>query len=439
MTACSSVKAISRLLASVSLAAVLLLGLLPGIVEACYGGRCPTGEDTGETKVQVRITITVEPEGAGTVEVDGEELTEESFLITQGESVTLEADPARGYVFAGWSGSITSTENPLVTPFYNNKSITVHFAPEEDEEESTVAALSIIIPDGTEVTEPDGNEVSELTADTVRKHDTPEGMIIVSPVYDLGPDGAMFDPPLPLVLPYDRHELPDNVEAAELVIAWFDEENKEWVELDSTVNEDEEVVKALVEHFTEFCILAPLPEEAMIASSGSSPGFSFSSLDVSPVEPRVGETVTVTVVASYSGGESEAATTITFAVDGVAVESRDVIVPAGESRHVEFTYTPTSASVHSLSVNGLEGTFDVAPSAPPAALSEAVALAESDSFELPSVSLPSIPSLPALPTTKAPDFIHHWWWALAGTLTTLALVLTLPVIRRRIARYRYDI
>ncbi|MFW6056602.1 MAG: InlB B-repeat-containing protein [Chloroflexota bacterium] len=440
---------IGRASASLLLAGIVLLALLPGIVEGrstCRGGGCSTDGGDTETKVEVRISITIEPADAGTVMVDGEELEGSSFQITQGEPVTLEADPERGYVFADWSGDITSTDNPLDTPFSNHKSITASFALEEDPETTEPAALQVDIPDDTTALHPDGEEVTSVSVDTRRSHDTPDGKAIIGEVYDLGPDGATFDPALPLSLPYDNDELPEGVDESDLVMAWFDEETHEWVELDSTVNEKDQVVTALAGHFTDFCILAAIPETTASAvtatatpPSGNTPGLSLSGLDISPVEPLLGEQVTVSVVASYSGDSPEGRTTVTLTVDGAAVESKDVSVPAGTTETVAFTYVPSTDTVHSISVNGLQGTMEVAPSATPSALSEAVTLAETDSFSLPSVSLPDAPAIPGLPGTGGLNLETHWWAILLAALLLLTLVVTLPIVRRCIIRYRYDI
>ncbi len=443
------IRAIGRASASVLLAGIALLALLPGIVEGrsiCRGGGCSTDGGDTETKVEVRISITIEPADAGTVMVDGEELEESSFLITQGEPVTLEADPERGYIFTGWSGSITSTSNPLDTPFYNHKSITASFALEEDLETTEPPALQIDIPGATTALYPDGKAVASISVDTRRPHDTPDGKAIVGEVYDLGPDGATFDPALPLSLPYDNDELPEGVDESDLVMAWFDEEAQEWVELDSTVDETDRVVTALADHFTDFCVLAAIPETtaptvaaATTPSSGNTPGLSLSGLSISPVEPRLGEQVTVSVVASYSGDSTEGHTTVTLTVDGAAIESKDVSVPAGTTESVAFTYVPSTDSVHTISVNGLQGTMEVAPSAAPSALAEAVALAEEDSFALPSVSLPDAPAVPGLPGAGGLNLEAHWWWILLAALLLLTLVVALPLVRRCIIRYRYDI
>ncbi|MFW6102964.1 MAG: InlB B-repeat-containing protein [Chloroflexota bacterium] len=442
-------RTIGRASASVLLVGIALLALLPGIVEGrspCRGGRCPTPGDDGETKCELKISITIEPADAGTVMVNGEELEEGSSLITQGEPVTLEANPEQGYVFADWSGDITSTDNPLDTPFYNHKSITASFALQEDPETTEPAALQVDIPDDTTALHPDGGEVTSVSAHTRRPHDSPDDKAIVGDVYELGPDGATFDPALPLSLPYDDDELPEGVDESDLVIAWFDEETHEWVELDSTVDETDQVVTALADHFTDFCVLAAIPETtaptvatATTPSSANTPGLSLSGLSISPVNPRLGEEVNVSVVASYSGDSTEGRATVTLTFDGEAVESKDVSVPADTTETVAFTYVPSTETIHTISVNGLQGTMEVASSATPSALAEAVARAEEDSFALPSVSLPDAQAVPGLPGAGGLNLEPHWWWILLAALLLLTLVIALPLVRRYIIRYRYDI
>ena len=439
-------RTIARDFIGLSLAGVLLLALLPGSVQAgtCRGGRCGTASDSEETKCEVLISITIEPSDAGIIVLDGEELEESSFRITQGEPVTLEANSEQGYIFTGWSGSITSTSNPLNTPFYNNKSITANFALEEEPEAAAPAELEISIPRSTAALRPGGGEITSVSVDTRRPHDTPDGKAIIGEVYDLGPDGATFDPALPLSLPYEDNDLPQAVAEADLVMAWFDETSDEWVELDSMVDEDHQVVTAHVGHFTDFCILAAIPESAATATtttlpSGTTPGLSLSGLDISPVEPRLGEQVIVSVVASYNGDSTEGHTTVALTVDGSVVESKDVRVLTGTKETVAFTYVPSTDTTHTVSVNGLLGTMDVAPSATPSALTEAVTLAEADSFALPSVSIPDAPLGLALPDTGRLDFGAHWWRILLAALLLLTLVIALPIIRRCIIRYRYDI
>jgi hypothetical protein len=421
---------LKRVLPVLAASIFLTLALLPSAADAaCVNGRCPTGEDDDcDRKVDVTITITVVPDEAGTIEVDGVELESSAFVRTQGDIVELEAIPASGYEFDSWSGSLTSTDNPLETPFYNNKSITAHFVSEKEEPDSVrddESALIVHIPKGTTALDADGHEVTDVSVDMKRPHDVPADRVIVGQVYDLEPDGATFDPPLPVVLPYDPEELRDGVREDELRIAYYDGATNTWVELPSVVDEDDMMVTADVRHLTEFSIMAPKPEPSALPLMA--PGFSISSLTVAPKEPRAGDTVTVSVVARYDGSDAEGSSALVLSLNGEVVQEASITLNRGESRTAEFTVSPLDEATYNVDVSGLGGTFAVAAAAPPEALSRAVALAEEDSFARPSLSLPGWLALDWHPT------------ALISGAVVLALLLFLPLLRRRYLRYHYDI
>ncbi|PSR55872.1 hypothetical protein AHMF7605_21390 [Adhaeribacter arboris] len=67
-------------------------------------------------------TLTVNTVGNGTVSK-----TPDKPAYNSGESVVLAALPASGYQFAGWSGAVTSTVNPLTLVMNNNQTITANF------------------------------------------------------------------------------------------------------------------------------------------------------------------------------------------------------------------------------------------------------------------------------------------------------------------------
>ncbi len=269
----------------------LTLALPPSAADAaCRGGLCPAGgDDDSDRKVQVNITLSVVPEEAGIIEVNGDELETGVFEATQGDIVVLEALPASGYEFDHWSGSLSSTDNPLETPFYNHKSITANFVSDKDEADSAPddeSALVVRIPNGTTARDADGDEVTDVSVDVRQPHDVPDDRVMVNQVFDLGPDGATFDPPLRVVLPYDPGELPDGVREDELRAAYYDDASDTWVELPSVVDEDDMTVTADVSHFTEFSVLAPKPESSALPLTA--PGFSISSLAITPAEAQGG-------------------------------------------------------------------------------------------------------------------------------------------------------
>lgn len=420
-----------RILPIITVSLFLTLALPLSVAGAsCYNGRCPSGEDDDtDRKVQVNITLSVVPEEAGVIEVDGDELETSVFEMTQSDVVVLEAIPASGYEFDSWSGSLSSTDNPLETPFYNHKSITANFVSAREESDSTrddeEGALIVFIPQGTTSLDADGQDVTEVSVDTRRPHDVPDDRVMVNQVFDLGPDGATFDPPLPIALPYDPGELPDGVREDELRVAHYDDASDTWVELTSIVDEDDMTVTAEVGHFTEFSILAPKPESGALPLTA--PGFSISSLTIAPAEPRVGDTVTVSVVARYDGSDAEGSSALILSLNGELIQEVNVTLGQGESKTVEFALSPQNEATYNVDVNGVGGTFSVAAAAPPEALSQAVALAGQDSSALPVISLPGWPALDWQPV------------ALVAGAAVLTLLILLPLLRRRILRYRYDI
>ncbi|MFC2036032.1 hypothetical protein ACFLUJ_07955, partial [Chloroflexota bacterium] len=85
---------------------------------------------------------------------------------------------------------------------------------------------------------------------------------IIGLTYDLGPDGATFTPPISLTFTYDPAEIPEGTNEEDLVIAFWDENVGEWVELEGvTVDPVTNTITGQVSHFTAFTVTAPVPVE----------------------------------------------------------------------------------------------------------------------------------------------------------------------------------
>ena len=98
----------------------------------------------------------VSPANGGTVEVDEATASSDSITLTlaTGKSVRLEAVPARGYSFEGWSGSLSGNSNPTTVTMDCNKKVTAEF--------SGVAYLLTIEVDGKGSTSPSGSRSCAL-------------------------------------------------------------------------------------------------------------------------------------------------------------------------------------------------------------------------------------------------------------------------------------
>ncbi|GAI52094.1 unnamed protein product, partial [marine sediment metagenome] len=107
---------------------------------------------------------------------------------------------------------------------------------------------------------------------------------------------------------------------------------------------------------TTFAIIGTVTPPAPPAPAA----FSVSGLSVLPAEVEPGETVTIAVSVANTGGKS-GSYTVVLKIDGVKEGDKTVTVAAGSSQEVSFSVTKEEADSYSVAVNGLSGSFTVAP------------------------------------------------------------------------------
>ena len=126
--------------------------------------------------------------------------------------------------------------------------------------------LTITIPEGTMALDEDGDPLSSLEAAIdPSPPDPPEDASIIGLAYDFGPDGATFDPPITFTWSYDPDDIPEDVAEGDLVIAYYDEDAEEWVELEGVVDTVNNTITASVPHFTCFAIIARAAPPPVVA------------------------------------------------------------------------------------------------------------------------------------------------------------------------------
>ncbi len=213
--------------------------------------------------------------------------------------------------------------------------------------------------------------------------DPPEDAHVIGLAYDFGPDGATFDPPITLIFSYDPNDIPEGVAEEDLVIAMWDEEAGEWVELDGVVDTVNNTITASVSHFTTFAIIGKVPAappeeevptvvppvgeeeeeeeeepEVVMPVKPEPAAFSVSYLSFSPLEVEPGEAVTITVLVANIGGES-GSYAVVLKIDGVKEAEKTVTIAAGDSQDVSFSVTREEAGDYTVDVDGLSGSFTV--------------------------------------------------------------------------------
>ncbi len=412
----------------VSLVAILVPGQVSA--QSCYGGYCGSGDGVDwDAKVEVNVTVSVVPDDAGFVIINGEEPEHGVFTALQGDTLEIEAVAEDGYTFVRWSGWFDESKSAVEAPIYNHKTLVAHFMEEDDEELSPSAPIdehsSEWIPEGTVARDRNGKTLSDITMDIRQPRALPTDGVLVGDVYDFKPDGATFDPPLPLSLPYDAATLPEGTDETELVVALYDPDVQDWIALPSTVNRKDMVVETEVSHFSEFAVMAPMVESAIPLTT---PGFSFSSLSVSPATAYAGQDVTVTVEASYVGANAQAKSLVFVTLNGEVADETEIVLSPGDHVKVALTVRPPADGAYTVELNGMAETITVSGSAPASALTQAVALVETDTFAPLDTASPSV-----LVRWRIPMYIG------AALLLLLLVGPTVSLLRRRILRYRYDL
>jgi len=212
----------------------------------------------------------------------------------------------------------------------------------------------------------------------------PEGSIGL--IYDIGPEGATFNPPITVTIFYDPDDLAEGVDQEEMVITYYDkdvrnDETGEWgvwiILEDSRVNTETHTVTASLSHFTPFTILLqePAAAEEGEEEEGERPTptpqpptpatFSVSNLTIHPTEVEVDEAVTVSVFVTNTGG-TRGSYTVILKINGQKDVEQIVNVPAGSTKRVTFSISRERAGTYRITIDDWSGSFSVtAPTAPP--------------------------------------------------------------------------
>ena len=229
----------------------------------------------------------------------------------------------------------------------------------------------ITIDEGTTGLTEDGDPLGEISIVEIEEPPPlPEDFpaTIIGLAYDFGPDRATFDSPVTLTFTYDPNDLPEGVDEGDLVIAYYDEDAGEWVELDTTVDPVTRTITADIDSFTIFAIMAPVPAAPPLAPALEPAAFTSSSLSISPLEVDTGETVTISVLMTNTGEEA-GSYTIILKINGVVEETKEITLAGDVSKAVSFTTSRDKTGNYSVDVDGLAGSFTVKevalPPAPP--------------------------------------------------------------------------
>lgn len=283
--------------------------------------------------------------------------------------------------------------------------------------------LTIEIPEGTIALDKNGEslDVLEIDIDT-SPPDPPEGSNIIGLSYDFQPKGATFDPPITISWSYDPDVLPEGVIEEELVIAYYDEEAGEWIELVCTVDTVNNTITATIDHFTVFAIIG----------KGQPAAFTINSLSVSPDEVMIGETVDIALSVSNTGGKSGTYTAVLYINDSKE-EEKTATITAGSTQDIVFMVTKNKAGSYSVLVEGLSGSFSVsAPKLEPEP--KPGPEPEPEPKPEPTPEPPTPAPTPPEPTPPQPEVEEGPNWPLVGGIIgggIIVIIVIILLVRRK--------
>lgn len=245
------------------------------------------------------------------------------------------------------------------------------------EARSSDGRARLAIPRGSQFLTREGFPGSFISIIEIAKADQPpppSNAYIIGMVYNFGPEGATFEPPIALTFIYDESRLSPGIDEKDLTAAYWDASRKEWVVLaNSIVDTMTNTVTGRVSHFSAFAVVGyvpalptpiPTPSPTSVPTSLPAPAaFAVSNLTISPIEPIAGEPVNIGVLVTNTGSLS-GNHVLTLEIDGTIVDSRQVTLPGEASMKVNFTVSKDAAGIYRVSVNGLAGAFTVKGSQP---------------------------------------------------------------------------
>jgi uncharacterized repeat protein (TIGR02543 family) len=335
-----------------------------------------------------------------------------------GDVVRLTAVPAGGSRFTGWSGDAGGTGNPVDITMDGNKTIMATFNLTEasyggggggggggnpvkrsittsglvslspliiDSRGVTQGAadlqsaskdLTLSISDKTRMRDNKGGVLSVLTAQPLTDPPVPPPSHTIALAYELGPEGAAFEPPLKLTFSYGT--LPTGVDTGNISIVFWS--NSEWVTLPGTLDTDKGLITASISHFSRYALLIKLPPPPLIAVSG---------ISIQPDKVSPDQAVTIQAVVSNSGGSS-GSSIVVLKINGKESESREVTLAAGETKTLTFEIKEKAAGTYTVDLNGKANTFVV--EIPPADVSNSKPVPDSTLIPAPAPVDIQIPS-----------------------------------------------
>ena len=207
---------------------------------------------------------------------------------------------------------------------------------------------SINIPRGTVGLTADRQPLTQISiTPNTAPPEPPANSSVIGLVYNLGPEGATFDPPITVSFTYDPNKLTAGVNEKNFAITVYNKATSKWVKLSNIkIDNVKHTIRGQTNHFTAFSIIAYLAS------------FSLSSLTISPAEVNIGDIVNINADIA-NNGDVTGSYNATLIINDTPVSSRPITLAGHTSEKITFITTINDTGTHFIKIGTLSKTFEV--------------------------------------------------------------------------------
>ena len=292
---------------------------------------------------------------------------------------------------------------------------------------STDGNLTLDIDKSTSMTDSSGAHLKSLSASVLASPPAPPAENLMLLAYELGPEGAAFNPPLILTLRYDFDKSGVEVQRDTVTLAYWN--GSQWISVPSKWDESTGTMTSQISHFSQY---------ALIAQYFTPAKFEMSDLKVTPIEIEMNANVTIQTTLTNSGDKS-GRYQMELKINGIGVENREIILDGNSRKEVSFEIKASVTGENSIELNGIRGQFIV--SAPPIPAPEKTLAPQTDNAPITPAANIEITPAEIAPSSTAPALTSNieqgkskpWIWLIIASVLMLGII-GLIMLRQNKAR-----
>ncbi len=183
---------------------------------------------------------------------------------------------------------------------------------------------------------------------------------LISPVYELSPEGATFSPTITLTFYNDIAGIPADIDTETLHIVVFDNGDSLWKICNSQLNKVTLNVSTEIERSGKYALVG-MPKVPVATTSPPQPApaaFTISNLEVRPILASPGEAITISTKVSNTGG-TNGEYNIVLSINHSSEMAKNISLEAGAESVVEFSVNRRDPGNYMVNINNLISSFTI--------------------------------------------------------------------------------